>query len=208
MILIGQYDSPFVRRIGIALTLYGIAFEHWPWSTFGDADKLREYNPLTRVPTLVLDGGEVLIETSAITDYIDGLVPVERRLFSVQQPERYRAMRVVGLASGLSDLAVRLFYEKVLHKTPSDVMVERLLTQLGAGLAVLEGERADSASPYWFGETIGYADIAVAAALRHMKEAHPGLADSADYPALIAFSDKLEQLPAFQKVSQVFIPPA
>src|ERR1043165_7884227 len=66
MILIGQYDSPFVRRVGIALTLYGFAFEHKPWSTFGDADKIRPYNPLTRVPTLVLDDGEVLIDSTVI----------------------------------------------------------------------------------------------------------------------------------------------
>ena len=71
MILIGQYDSPFVRRVGIALTLYGIPFEHRPWSAFGDADKIRPYNPLTRVPTLVLDNGEVLIHSAAILDYID-----------------------------------------------------------------------------------------------------------------------------------------
>ena len=55
MILIGQYDSPFVRRVGIALTLYEMPFEHQPWSSFGDADKLRAVNPLGRVPTLVLD---------------------------------------------------------------------------------------------------------------------------------------------------------
>ena len=61
MILIGQYDSPFVRRVGIALTLYGMAFEHRPWSVFGDTEKIRPYNPLVRVPTLVLDDGEVLI---------------------------------------------------------------------------------------------------------------------------------------------------
>src|SRR5262249_34848211 len=60
MILIGQYDSPFVRRVGIALTLYGLPFEHRPWSTFSDAEKIRPYNPLTRVPTLVLDDGAVL----------------------------------------------------------------------------------------------------------------------------------------------------
>ncbi|MET0575043.1 MAG: glutathione S-transferase N-terminal domain-containing protein, partial [Mesorhizobium sp.] len=41
MILIGQYDSPFVRRVGIALTLYGLPFEQRPWSSFGDAEKLR-----------------------------------------------------------------------------------------------------------------------------------------------------------------------
>ena len=43
MILIGQYDSPFVRRVTIALRLYGIEFEHRPWSTFGDADKIAPY---------------------------------------------------------------------------------------------------------------------------------------------------------------------
>ena len=40
MFLIGQYDSPFVRRTAIALRLYGLPFEHKPWSTFGDADKI------------------------------------------------------------------------------------------------------------------------------------------------------------------------
>ncbi len=51
MILIGQYDSPFVRRAGIALRLYGLPFEHRPWSVFGDADRIRAINPLMRVPT-------------------------------------------------------------------------------------------------------------------------------------------------------------
>ena len=42
MILIGQYDSPFVRRVAIAMRRYGIAYEHRPWSVFGDADKIAE----------------------------------------------------------------------------------------------------------------------------------------------------------------------
>jgi Glutathione S-transferase, N-terminal domain len=52
MILIGQYDSPFVRRVAIALRLYGLPFEHRPWSTFGEGDKIAPFNPLRRVPTL------------------------------------------------------------------------------------------------------------------------------------------------------------
>ena len=90
MILIGQYDSPFVRRVAIALTLYGLAFEHKPWSTFGDAEKIRPYNPLTRVPTLVLDDGDVLIDSTAIIDYLDSLVPAEKRMFPSAEPERHR----------------------------------------------------------------------------------------------------------------------
>ena len=53
-------------------------FEHKPWSTFGDADKIRPYNPLTRVPTLVLDDGEVLIESHMMLDYLDSLVPARQ----------------------------------------------------------------------------------------------------------------------------------
>ena len=79
MILIGQYDSPFVRRVAIALRLYGLPFEQRPWSTFGDADKLARYNPLRRVPTLVLDDGEVLIESGAMLDHLDELVGPVRR---------------------------------------------------------------------------------------------------------------------------------
>ena len=71
MFLIGQYDSPFVRRTAIALRLYGIAFEHKPWSTFGDAETIAPYNPLRRVPTLVLDSGEALEGLDSKTELAD-----------------------------------------------------------------------------------------------------------------------------------------
>src|ERR1700760_1684712 len=77
MFLIGQYDSPFVRRVAIALKLYGLPFDHKPWSTFGDADQIAPFNPLRRVPTLVLDSGESLIDSTAILDYLDELVGPE-----------------------------------------------------------------------------------------------------------------------------------
>ena len=64
VILIGQYDSPFVRRVAIAMRLYGMPFEHRPWSVFGDAEKIAAYNPLMRVPTLVLNTGEALVRVS------------------------------------------------------------------------------------------------------------------------------------------------
>ncbi len=208
MILIGQYDSPFVRRVGIALTLYGIAFEHRPWSAFGDADRIRPLNPLVRVPTLVLDDGTVLGESHAILDYLDSLVPAERRMFPVAEPDRHRAIRVAALATGLGDKAVSLFYEQRLHDRTSAVWVERCRAQIGAVLATLEAERAQRPTPYWFGDRIGHADIAVAAVLRFMGEAHPDLARLADCPALAAHAARLEALAAFQAIQQAFTPPA
>ena len=142
MILIGQFDSPFVRRVGIALTLYGLPFEHRPWSAFGDAEKIRVYNPLARVPTLVLDDGEVLIESHCILDYLDSLVPADRALFPTAEPARREALKIAALASGLGDKAVSLFYETRLHREVSEVWAGRCRAQIAAVLAVLEADRA------------------------------------------------------------------
>jgi glutathione S-transferase len=207
MILIGQYDSPFVRRVGIALTLYGLPFEHRPWSTFGDADTIRPYNPLTRVPTLVLDDGDVLIESHHILDYIDRLVPADRVMFPVAEPARHRALKIAALATGMADKAVSLFYERVLHGDRSETWVARCTTQITATMAALEADRADRRGGYWFGPSIGHADIAVAVALRFVAEAHPGLVSMAEFPALAAHAARLETLSVFRRISQPFVPP-
>jgi glutathione S-transferase len=207
MILIGQYDSPFVRRVGIALKLYGLPFEHRPWSTFGDADKVRAYNPLVRVPTLVLDDGEVLIESHLILDYLDTRVPAGHAMFPLAEPDRHRALKIAALATGLADKAVSLFYERRLHKEASDVWVDRCRGQIAGALAALEADRVARVGDYWFGDRIGHADVAVAVAVRFVTDAHPELVSMADFPALKAAAARLEALPEFQAISQPFIPP-
>jgi glutathione S-transferase len=208
MILIGQYDSPFVRRIAIALRLYDLAFEHRPWSTFGEGDKIAPYNPLRRVPTLVLDSGEVLIESTAILDYLDELVGPERAMIAAQGPARRHALKVCALATGLGDKAVSLVYERVLRKdAPSKIWVERCEAQIGGVLDVLEREHAAIATPYWFGERIGHADIAVTCVLRFTGE-DPGLLGGARYPSLTAHAARCEALPVFAEIVQTFNPPS
>ena len=207
MILIGQYDSPYVRRVGIALTLYGLPFEHRPWSTFGDVDRIRPYNPLTRVPTLVLDDGDVLIESHCILDYLDGLVPGNRRMFPAAEPARHRAIKVAALGTGLADKTVSAFYEKRFHRETSAPWLDRCRAQIAAVLAVLEADRAAQRGPCWFGDRIGHADIAVACALRFATEAHPGMVTLTNTPALAAHAARLEALPAFKAIVQPFSPP-
>jgi glutathione S-transferase len=201
MKLIGQYDSPFTRRVGITMTLYGLAFEHSTWSVFGDADALAAVNPLIRVPTLVLDTGEALIETSAIIDYLDSLVAPEKRLLPQSQPERYRVQHVVSLASGVSDMAVRLFYELRLHETPSDTYVARLTKQIEQTLAVLE-QRAPSSG------MLTQADIAITCMYRHLSECHPDIAARGRYSAIEKHCASQESKQVFIDISQAFIAPA
>src|SRR5438128_4401041 len=206
MFLIGQYDSPFVRRVAIAMRLYGIAFEHRPWSTFGDADKIAPHNPLRRVPTLVLDSGEALIESTAILDYLDELVGPEKAMMAERGDLRRRQLRICALGSGLADKAVSLIYERVLRKDQLKLWVERCQTQIGGVLDMLEKERAAVKTPYWFGTRIGHADIMVVCALRFTGEAHPALFD-ARYPALQAHAAACEALPPFMEIVQRLDPP-
>ncbi len=207
MILIGQFDSPFVRRVAIAMRLYGIGFEHRPWSTFGDADKIAAYNPLRRVPTLVLDSGEALIESAMILDYLDDRVGEGKAMMPRGGEARWRQQRICALAMGLGDKGVSLLYERVLRKDRQlELWVERCQTQIAGVLDVLEKERAAVKTPYWAGENIGHADIAVACVLRFVGEAHPALFDTR-YPALKAHSERCEALPPFKEIVQPLAPP-
>ena len=123
-------------------------------------------------------------------------------------PARHRGLKICALATGLGDKGVSLLYERVLRKDASKIWVERCQAQIGGVLDVLEKERAAVKTPYWFGERIGHADIAVACVLRFTGEAHPQLFDAARYPALAAHAAHCEALPPFQEIVQPLAPPS
>jgi glutathione S-transferase len=207
MELIGQYDSPFTRRVAITMRFYGMAFEHNRWSVFGNANELSKVNPLIRVPTLMLEDGTALIETSAIIDYLDSCVAPEKRLTPQTHPARYFDQRIVSIASGVSDMAVRLFYEQRLHEQPSPTFVARITRQLEGALEWLENDRASRSSETWFGGAMTLADVSVTCALRHLVEAHPKIGDLTRCPALARHCGAFEAKPLFIEISQAFIAP-
>ncbi len=202
--LIGQFDSPFVRRVGIALVRYEVAFEHVPWSVWRDADALARHNPLRRVPTLVLDDGTALIESFAILDYLDEQVGAARALLPRSGLVRRDGLRVSALATGAADKAVSLLYEHVLREAAvrSQVWADRCSAQIADTLSMLEADRATRATPCWLGAELSHADIAVACMLRFLREAHPELAQSVIGPRLVAHAAQCEALPEFQQVCQ------
>jgi glutathione S-transferase len=207
MILIGQYDSPFVRRVAIAMQIYDLAYDHKPWSTFREGDKFVVYNPLTRVPTLVLDDGFVLIESSAILDWLDEQAADDKALIAASGLARRSELKTISLATGLCDKMVSLIYERMLHAATSEVWLSRCEAQVGRGLDALEAEAAALKAPFWFGDAPGHADIAVACATRFLGEAHPEMSNPERWPALFAHSARCEARPEFSAVVQPFIPP-
>ena len=72
--MIGIFLSPFVRRVAVSLNILKLPFELEEVFVFGEPDIVRRYNPLVRIPVLVLDDGENLVESGAILDEIDRMV--------------------------------------------------------------------------------------------------------------------------------------
>jgi glutathione S-transferase len=153
MILIGMFDSAFVRRVAISMNIYGMAFEHRNWSVGPDFDRIRQYNPLGRVPTLVLPDGEALIESSAILDYLDERAGPERALLPPAGKDRRTALRLMSIAIGAAEKGVALIYETVFRPAQKrhQPWVDRCSSQMQAALAELERATANRTGDWLVG---------------------------------------------------------
>jgi glutathione S-transferase len=199
MQLIGMLDSPYVRRVAISMKLMGIAFEHRSVSVFRQFEIFRGINPVVKAPTLVCDDGVVLMDSTLILDYLEGLVPPDRRLMPLAGEARREALRLIGLALAACDKSVSLVYERE-QRPPEkrhDAWYERVLGQALAAFAVLE-DAAGRASPWLQGAAPGAADIATAVAWRFAQHCHAELVPAWKFPALARYSTQAEALPAFE----------
>src|SRR5580658_4198989 len=102
MQLIGMLDSPYVRRVAIALIIAKIPFIHRPISLFRHIDQFSKLNPLLKAPTLLTDDGVTLMDSSVILDYLAGLDPRIAALAlapsTAPGPQRLAALRATALA--------------------------------------------------------------------------------------------------------------
>jgi glutathione S-transferase len=208
MILIGMFDSPFVRRVALSMQLLDMPFEHCNWSVGKDQADIRRYNPLGRVPTLVLDDGETLIESSAILDYIDETAGPGRALLPRSGAERRLSLKLMSIATGVADKGVAQLYEGAFRPAEKrhEPWVERCRSQMHEGLAELDRYAATLDGKSWLvGARMTQADITVACATTFLHEALN--LDSSQYPVLMRQVARCEALPAFREIHLPFFTP-
>jgi glutathione S-transferase len=197
MILVGQYDSPLTRRVAVSMHLLGISFERDTRSVFADAEAIRRINPLGRIPALILDDGEVLIESGAILDHLDERVGPARGLTPAGGRERRRALRRIALATGTLDKVGAIVYERSLR--PPDKQFEpwldRCRVQAESGLAALE---ADTGEGWYLGAGPRQPDITVACVVGYLPLRAPELFPAGRFPRLERLLAAAEALPAFE----------
>jgi glutathione S-transferase len=142
MKLIGMLDSPYVRRVAISAKRLGIALEHESVSVFRHFAHFQQINPVVKAPTLVLDDGEVLVDSTLIIDYLEALAGPGRSLMPEGIEQRLRSLRLIGLALAACEKSVQLYYERNLR--PEEIQyqpwVERVEGQLAAAYTALERE--------------------------------------------------------------------
>jgi glutathione S-transferase len=208
MLLIGQFDSPYVRRVGIALKLYGIPFLHEAYSVFRDAEKIAAYNPLRKVPTLVLEDGTVLSETFVCLDLIDERVagehPERRLLLPRSGLLRREGLRIGALCSGICEKAVSLVYDREVRHQDSPFWTERCKRQVRETMVSLEATCARRLGGFLLDDALSHADIAAAVTFTFVDETRACALDDIDIPALRELAARCEALPEFKSVKQPF----
>ncbi|MHC8326439.1 glutathione S-transferase [Pseudomonas sp. LB1P83] len=197
MKLIGMLDSPYVRRVAISARHLGIDLEHESVSVFRHFEHFQQINPVVKAPTLVLDDGEVLIDSTLIIDYLEALASPGKSLMPDDLKQRLRAWRLIGLGLAACEKSVQLYYERNLR--PAEIQyqpwVERVEGQLAAAYSALECELEKQ--PLANGALIGQDGITLAVAWSFTNLVTPDQVDVERFPLIAEFTAQAEKLEAF-----------
>lgn len=197
MKLIGMLDSPYVRRVAISLQALDIPFEHASISVFRGFEAFQQINPVVKAPTLVLDNGDVLMDSTLIIDYLEALSGPQKSLMPARLDLRLRSLRVIGLALAACEKSVQIYYERNLRPAEKQhaPWLERVSGQLQAAYAALEQEL--DTQPLNMDGTLKQDGITLAVAWSFTQLVVPDQIDATQFPKIRAFSAYAEQLPAF-----------
>jgi glutathione S-transferase len=202
MKLIASLTSPYARKVRIVLAEKKIEcdlIEDSPWEPH---TIVPQYNPLGKVPVLVLDDGTTLFDSRVIVQYLDTVSPVSR-LIPEAGRQRIAVKRWEALADGVCDAASAIVVERRRPvKQQSKEWLERQRRKIDLGL---EGLAADLGERVWCnGEAYSLADIATGCALAYLDLRHPDVDWRDRYPNLVNLADKLAKRPSFAET----VPPS
>lgn len=194
MILIGRNLSPFVRRTAATLNLLGMRYTQRPFSTAQNAEEIRGFNPLGRVPALVMEDGEVLVDSVAILDALNEMAGPDRALVPQDGAARRGVLRAVALGIGATEKVVGAYYES--RRPDALRWAEAEAKQVAQAQAGFEALDRLACSGGWLcGESLTLADLTAVAGLDFADRVLPDLAKGR-FPALSALRDRANAIPA------------
>lgn len=202
MKLIGTQTSPYTRKVRVVLAEKRIECEFLEDAPSDPGTRVPQFNPLGKVPVLVMDDGSALYDSRVIVEYLDCASPVSRLLPDINR-ERVQVKRWEALADGVCDATVAIVMEKRRPDVKQDAAwIERQSQKIERGVAKMAEELA--ARNWCYGDNYGLADIAVGITLGYLDLRFSEMDWRTTYPNLATHAEKLFKRPSFRDT----LPPA
>ena len=198
MKLIYSPTSPYVRKVRIVFLEKKVDVDLETNSVWAADTNIGAYNPLGKVPCLVLDDGEAIQDSRVITEYADALSPV-CKLIPTDHRERATVKTWEALADGLVDASILARLEKTWRPAneQSQAWIDRQMGKVHAALRQMSERLGENA--WCFGNQITLADIAVGCALGYLAFRFPEIQWQSQYPNLDRLYKKLILRPSFKE---------
>ena len=195
MKLIGAHASPYARKTRIVMAEKKIDYEFVVENPWEAASKVPEYNPLGKIPVLLMEDGGAVFDSRVIVEYIDTVNPVNK-LIPASGRARVEVRCWEALADGICDAAISARLEAARPKNQqSPDALKRNLGKVEQGLAAAARGLGDK--PWCSGNTFSLADIATGVALGYLEFRFPQIDWKKTYPNLAKLADKLAARQSF-----------
>ena len=186
-------NSPYVRKCVVLAIQRGIDKQMALWTVGTTDPALLKINPLSKVPTLVLDDGTALYDSPVICEYLDS-VGDGPKMFPPVGPARWKALRQEALGDGILDATQPRRREIALPQDEGrQTYIALQQGKVKAALAVLEAE-ADS-----LGMLTNIGEITIACALGYMDFRYANEPWRPGHPKLEAWYAKVSAMPAMAR---------
>ncbi|WP_028998144.1 glutathione S-transferase N-terminal domain-containing protein [Azohydromonas australica] len=195
MKLLSATPSPYARKVRIALAEKGLAFElvtEVPWDRDATAPR---YNPLGKLPVLILDDGSTVFESHFILEWLEARYS-EPPLVPRDVDGRLAARRLEVIADGVCDATVLTLFERLRGEGCSAPWLERQRRKIEAGTAAL-AQAVRPGATYVLGEAFGLADIATGTVLGYLELRLPEFDWKAVHPHLAEWFARISERPSF-----------
>jgi glutathione S-transferase len=195
MKLIGTITSPYTRKARVVLAEKKIDYDWVIDSPNSPSTSVPKYNPLARVPVLVLDDDTAIFDSPVIVEYLDNLSP-NNKLFPQPSRERVEVKRWEALADGVMDAAVGIRLEQLRPEPQrSSGWMQRERTVIDQALEMMAEELGEN--QWCMGTPFTFADVAVGCALGYLDFRFPDIDWRETHPNLARLHEKLMQRPSF-----------
>jgi glutathione S-transferase len=176
MKLIGAITSPYVRKVRIVMAEKKLDYQLLHEEVWSTQTQISEFNPLGKVPCLIMEGGEALFDSRVIVEYLDTLSPVGKLIPSSGR-ERAEVKTWEALSDGVLDACILARLEQTWagrsEQERSKAWIDRQMGKVTTSLAAME--KGLNEKPFCCGIHLSLADISVGCSLGYLDFRFPNL---------------------------------